>query len=158
MKCYGKEWYLNGCNSNNAATDEQLAYNEYVKATLPSWYQKLYLHDSYIINVDENKEKRTLSIEFKSPIWKSLNLFICYYEYQIIEPCSVIHSTVVSDEVYINQDTVEHHFMVDTYKNNKVTLEYFTIECKQVEFKFKHKLLARLKGFPFKNMILSAKA
>lgn len=132
-------------------------YNEYSSKHLPVWYQNLSLHDSYIVDVNKDDINNTLTVNVKYDDNKQTKYQIIFYNYEIIENCNLNSSTIIADELYINFNNVEFHLMVDTYAKNDVTLEYFTISCEKLEFRFLPKFIAKARNFPTENLIISKK-
>ena len=155
MKYFGKEWYYNNRNKDYVYSEEQVAYLDYENAILPNWYKRISLHDSYIVNVKKRSKELVLELEYDDQIKTKYSIVI--YNYQILESCSLINSTIVSNEVYYKNGKVEFHIMVDLYEKGEVKLEYFTLICDSLRIRFKHPILARLRGFPTKNLVLDAK-
>lgn len=58
MKCFTKEWYINGCKE----TAENDKYVQYMQKYLPHWYSNFSFHDSKILTVKKTEYHRRVSL------------------------------------------------------------------------------------------------
>ena len=134
MKYFGKNWYNNECNAETGNTKQQEEYLAYEKANTPNWYQQLSFHDSIVINVFKDENSTVFRIDLKRNTIEGTVYSLLFINYNVLEMCQLLESIVISSEIYFENGQIEFHLMVDTYKNNELTLEYFTIRCEKIEF------------------------
>lgn len=108
-------------------------YNNHVK-NHPEWYKKLSFHDSFIIKAECLSNKFVLTVKYD--LRQNLVYKICFYDYEIIENCNLIETTIIYNELYIGDGNNEFHLMVDELVENQYMKRYFTVKFGKMEIAF----------------------
>lgn len=131
MRYFGKEWYLNGCNSENVVGADK--FFEYEEKYLPKWYNDEFsIHDSKIINVKQSQDLLELTLLYDDN--NCTEYKIKFFNFKILELCQLIDSFCISDEIYIENSKCEFHLMCDI--KGCGNLHYFTVKCSKIEIAF----------------------
>lgn len=134
MNYFGKEWYLNGCNSEDVVgAKEFMAYEE---KHLPKWYKDNFsIHDSKIINVKQSEDLLEFTMLYDDN--NHTEYKIKFFNPEILELCQLIDSFCISDEIYVENSHCEFHLMCDIKINETYgNLYYFTVKCSKMEIVF----------------------
>ena len=134
MKYFGKESYNGQCKSGK----EQYEYLDYEKSTLPKWYNDFSFHDCLILNMYATDDYIELELTFNND---DIEFYLRFYSPNIVENCNLIGSWCISDELYLDKNSCEFHLMVHAWSktNNRLELEYFTVNCSNIELLYDNK-------------------
>lgn len=97
----------------------------------PEWYKRLSFHDSYILNAEYLIDKLVLTVKYAFN--DDLMFKICFYDYVIIENCDLLETTIIYDELYLEDKVNEFHLMVDVSMENSYQKKYFTVRFSKME-------------------------
>lgn len=134
MRYFGKEWYLNGCNSENVVGADK--FLEYEEKYLPKWYNDEFsIHDSKIINVKQSQDLLEFTLLYDDN--NHTEYKIKFFNPEILELCQLKDSFCISDEIYVENFECEFHLMCDIKINERYgNLDYFTVKCSKIEIVF----------------------
>ena len=126
-------------NGQYRLNEEKHINLNYAKNNLPEWYNQFSFHDCLILNLYTTDDYIELEISFNDE--NDIEFYLRFYSPNIVENCNLIGSWCISDELYLDKNSCEFHLMVHAWSktNNRLELEYFTVNCSNIELLYDNK-------------------
>lgn len=129
MKIYTKEWY-----EDENTDEEPICNSEYSSFLIDD--EALTIHDAIVLSDDIfNLQGDRLELVLNNSNSLSLYDKIVFTDYIVVENSQISKNFCIAEELYHYTDgRYEFHILTENYLNETRELNYFTVNCKSIEF------------------------